>query len=64
MTMAKRKRPDPEEEARRRAEFEASQRELKAHIELRLAQRRERAERYERKRQRLNRWSLGLLGRA
>jgi hypothetical protein len=37
---------------------------LKAHIELRLAQRRERAERYERKRQRLNRWSLGLLGRA
>jgi hypothetical protein len=61
--MAKRKRPNPEEEAQRRAEFEAGQRQLKAHIELRLAQQRERAERYERKRPWRQRWSLGLLGR-
>ena len=58
------KRPDPEEEARRRAENDEFRREMQAHIELRMAQQRERAERYERKRRRWNRWSLGLLGRA
>ena len=62
--MANRKRPDPEEEARRRAEHEEFRREMQAYIDRRIEQNRANAERYERKRRRWNRWSLGLLGRA
>ena len=61
--MAKRKRPDPEEEARRRAEQEKFRREMQAYIDRRIEQNRALVERYERKRQRWQRWSLGLLGR-
>ena len=37
---------------------------MQAYIDRRIEQNRALVERYERKRQRLNRWSLGLLGRA
>ena len=61
--MAKKRKPDPEERARREAEFREGQRELQARIDYHTAKLGEERARDERRRRRLRRLTFGLLPR-